>query len=145
MTAEDEYRFPNDTVKFSINPHLEGPPCIVDPRDEGRMVVLITVPHVSPETTGWETVAAAAGVMEEALGLVAEKSFGYGEAWREQGWMGNVARIMSKTSRLKNMLWRDNFQQRSDAKESAEDTFLDLLNLSAFAILNRRNRNQWGR
>lgn len=84
-----------------------------------------------------------AQVLQEMANLYAEKTIGYGEAWREQGWMGNLARIMSKTARLRNMSWRRD--PIENGKETTEDTLLDLANLSIFGLLNRRDGNFWGR
>ena len=70
---------------------------------------------------------------------------GYGQAWREQGWMGNAARIMSKGARLKGLIWRETPQVMEQAAyESIEDTAMDSINLNAFFLLNRRTSNKWG-
>ncbi len=81
--------------------------------------------------------------MEMALNLYKRKSVAYGHAWREQGYMGQVARILSKSSRLKNMMWRPFQEQNSD--ETTEDTVRDLINLCIFFLLNRGQENAWGR
>jgi hypothetical protein len=82
-------------------------------------------------------------IFERCLHLQQQKAFGYGEAWREQGYMGNVGRVLSKASRLRNLLWRDD--QRIDALEGVAETLLDLINLVAFAHINWTQRNKWGR
>lgn len=79
----------------------------------------------------------------KAFNLVQAKTAGYGAAWREQGYMGNLARILSKGSRLKSLLWQD-FQYDGTADESVEDTALDLMNLCVFFLLNRGQMNKWG-
>lgn len=81
-------------------------------------------------------------VMEHCLNLVLEKTEGYGEAWRQQGWMGNLARIGSKTARLQSMLWGKH--EKPGFGERVEDTALDLINLTVFFLLNRARDNQWG-
>jgi hypothetical protein len=74
----------------------------------------------------------------------------YGNAWREQGYMGNLARIMSKASRLRNMLWRDGTwvgtggEESAEEKESAVDTLLDLSALCALMAANLEDENRWG-
>lgn len=80
--------------------------------------------------------------VDKILQIVLRKNEDYGDAWRQQGWMGNTARILSKTSRLKNLLWRD-FQQR-DMTESIEDTVQDLIALCVFFLINRGQGNKWG-
>lgn len=83
--------------------------------------------------------------------LLARKQ-AYGDAWREQGYMGNTARILSKASRLRNMMWRDGgeFHDGDSAgedgsNESVLDTLLDLSALCAFAIANIEDGNRWGK
>lgn len=92
----------------------------------------------------------ARGVWQEHARLVAaklEEKVGYGSAWQEQGYMGNLARIQSKTSRLKNLLWRDDCgpDLQMDSDESVLDTLLDLSALCALAISNIEEGNRWGR
>lgn len=85
---------------------------------------------------------------EECTDLVRSKNPKYGEAWKRQGYMGNLARIMSKASRLQSMLWRDAEDgppvPESDVTESIEDTLRDLANLTAFMTLNYTEGNRWG-
>lgn len=80
--------------------------------------------------------------LEGALNTFYAKEKMYGGAWRQQGWMGNLARIMSKTARLKNMLWRG--EELTDEQETVNDTLQDMINLCVFALLNRGQRNRWG-
>jgi hypothetical protein len=82
-------------------------------------------------------------VFENALNLAMEKNQGYGDAWQQQGWMGNLARILSKTARLKNLAWRDLSVEY--ATEPHEETVVDLINLAVFFLFNRRDSNKWGR
>jgi maltose-binding protein MalE len=84
-----------------------------------------------------------AETLQNAANLFVEKNRFYGGAFREQGWMGNLARIMSKTARLRSMQWRP--APLDDANETVDDTLVDLVNLSVFGIINRQERNIWGR
>jgi hypothetical protein len=71
----------------------------------------------------------------------------YGDAWVDQGYMGNIARILSKTSRIKNMCWQDNDfvgGGSAEGEESVLDTLKDLSALCAFAIANIEDGNRWG-
>lgn len=82
-------------------------------------------------------------VFAGVLATVHAKERHYAGAWRDQGWRGNLARVLSKTSRLRNMLWRSDPIEGSG--EPAQDTLQDLISLTAFTILNRQARNEWGR
>lgn len=90
----------------------------------------------------WVTVLAVAEQCEAMLNTVWRKAQMYGPAWREQGYMGNLARIMSKTSRLKNMLWRNMALESSE--EPVTDTAQDLMALTAMFLANRQENNGWG-
>lgn len=89
-----------------------------------------------------ETLVDLVQIFEEALKLADGKEANYGGAWKSQGWMGNFARLQSKMSRLRNMIWRDH--QLHNYDETVVDTALDFVNLSAFFILNQREENKWG-
>lgn len=89
---------------------------------------------------------------DRALRLAVDKDQAYRKAWVEQGYIGNVARILSKASRLRNMVWCD---QASDLppevaapteqeEETLRDTLLDMANLCAFAAHNMAQGNRWG-
>lgn len=89
-------------------------------------------------------------VVGDALRLAEVKSESYGDAWKGQGYMGNLARIMSKNERLRNLLWCDADgdgppipEHELDA-EAVRDTLLDLINLSGFMLLNWEAGNRWG-
>lgn len=80
--------------------------------------------------------------------LIIRKSRGYGNAWRHQGYMGNIGRVLSKADRLKELMWRDeatDFTEQDVAGESVLDTLADLGPLAAFAIANIEEVNRWGR
>jgi hypothetical protein len=109
-----------------------------DPFDDTEQDHLIPNSHID----GYSGLEAFVHVLEGATNLFWNKNRLYGDAWRSQGYMGNLARIMSKVSRLKNMLWGD--EEMNDAKEPVEDTFYDMINLSVFSLLNRGQGNRWG-
>jgi hypothetical protein len=97
----------------------------------------------------WQMMEGASGLeafvhhLEDCVNLMWEKNQQYEGAWREQGWMGNLARILSKSARLKAMLWNDMPRNRTD--ESVEDTARDLVNLCVFFLMNAGQENRWGR
>lgn len=86
----------------------------------------------------------------EVRRIIEAKSKGYGSAWQVQGYMGNLARVLSKSSRLKNILWNDNTGDHSDGEEvhpqyeSLQDTLRDLAALCAFMASNIEEGNRWG-
>lgn len=88
------------------------------------------------------TTALILGIFERCIVLQKRKAETYGEAYRSQGYMGNVARVLSKVSRLRNMVWRDVGIESSE--ESVEDTAFDLINLAAFFLINYMVKNKWG-
>lgn len=92
---------------------------------------------------GGYTLLASTEVLAGALATLHAKDSLYGGAWREQGWMGNLARIMSKTARLRNMLWQTHTVDNEE--EPVKDTIQDLINLCVFMMLNRQSGNRWGK
>lgn len=97
------------------------------------------VDHLPSETA--ETLHKMVEVYEHVLETVAQKDKAYGGAWREQGWMGNTARILSKSTRLKNMSWKD---EELKAREGLPETVMDLIAIATFWFINRVNGNKWG-
>lgn len=81
-------------------------------------------------------------IFAKCVELQRKKALTYGEAYRSQGYMGNMARVLSKVSRLKNMVWRDFGIE--DSEESVLDSVGDLINLAAFFVINYNDRNKWG-
>jgi hypothetical protein len=86
----------------------------------------------------------------DALRLAAHKNEQYQDAWRKQGYMGNLARILSKTARLEAMLWNDPEDEvgREEAVEAVEpirETLLDIINLAGFMAVNYAECNRWGK
>lgn len=97
-----------------------------------------------PDPAVPDTLADVRRVLDDCLELVVVKNSAYGDAWKDQGYMGNLARIMSKHSRLRNMVWGDTLEDL-DTEETVEDTLLDMINLCAFMILNWQEDNRWGK
>ena len=97
----------------------------------------------APAVQAWDAYSA------QVRDLLSAKSVGYGNAWQEQGYMGNLARVLSKTARIKNMMWGDHNPEDLDHiehdDESVLDTLKDLGALCALAIKNIEEGNRWGR
>lgn len=96
-----------------------------------------------PDTIISPAVMAVVDHCEAMINLVWRKNQDYGNAWASQGWMGNLARMQSKMSRLKNMLWNDK-EQSDHVGESVVDTAQDLAALSTFFVVNYTDGNRWG-
>lgn len=97
---------------------------------------IVTEEKVSP------SVLVLVEIFERCLNMVQEKDKGYGGAWKDQGWQGNVARILSKASRIRSMVWRD--EPVEGTEESVTDTLYDMINLCGFALENFARSNRWG-
>jgi hypothetical protein len=105
----------------------------------------VAFPTFSNEAAG-EAVSAFTAHADAVLALVREKDKAYGGAWQKQGYMGNLARILSKAERLKNMCWTDSEGITVDPDdESVMDTLHDLMALCAFMASNIEEGNRWGR
>lgn len=116
-------------------------PCTLDEnaklhRDIGLLVDVLRSP----------TRTALQPLLDEALALVTEKDRAYAGAWRRQGYMGNVSRVLSKVERLRELVWGDDVMALGDTVggETVEDTLLDLINLSAMTLHNFRAGDRWG-
>lgn len=105
-------------------------------------VLELTMPATWEGTAQAQTLIALGSVFQLALEAAHDKNKTYGDAWRKQGWMGNLARMMSKMSRIKHMGWRDHSMDNSN--ESLADSALDLVNITGFFIINRSEDNKWG-
>jgi hypothetical protein len=81
---------------------------------------------------------------EQCEALAAEKDALYGGAWQRQGYMGNMARVLSKIERLREMVWRDGELSEGTTDETIIDTLRDLSNIAAFMAENINNGNRWG-
>ena len=104
--------------------------------------LLLVLPRAMEGTEGAQTLIALTSVFEQSMHIAHRKSFTYGDAWRRQGWMGNLARMMSKMSRIKHMLWRDHDVESTD--EPVTDSAFDLINITGFMVINRSEENKWG-
>lgn len=83
----------------------------------------------------------------DAVQALLKRKEAYRDAWKAQGYMGNIGRILSKNSRLRNIMWRDDVDPRDKPEgeeESVLDTLYDLSALCAFAIANLEEGNRWG-
>ena len=84
------------------------------------------------------------GVMAEALETFDQKNRDYGDAWRKNGWRGNLPRIFEKADRVKELLWRADPRTPAVNDESAVNTLVDMLNSIAFTIINLREGVEYG-
>lgn len=115
--------------------HVAGPLAVVsppNPRSSTPEVIVVWRAHT------------------EAVKELLRSKNAYGTAWRDQGYMGNIGRVLSKASRLRNLMWRDvpqgaDFDMDQDGyPETLLDTLKDLSALCAFAIANLEEGNRWG-
>lgn len=87
-------------------------------------------------------------IFSEAVDLARVKDAGYGQAWRAQGYIGNIGRVLSKSERLRNLAWKDSEEGMADphpAEMAAiEEELRDIVNIAAFALVNLRSGNRWG-
>lgn len=83
-------------------------------------------------------------VFAEAARLFASKNAHYGDSWREQGWRGNLSRILEKSKRLRQMLWRGGNVLLNGSSEHPRETALDMINTLAFMIVNMDDNIEWG-
>lgn len=93
----------------------------------------------SPPTT----LQGALVFFDQCAKLIASKNEAYGDAWKAQGWQGNVSRILSKAKRVENMLWRGEPVLSADG-ESVVESLKDLANLCYFTARNIEDGNRWG-
>lgn len=82
-------------------------------------------------------------VFAEAARLFASKNASYQDSWRDQGWRGNVARVMEKAKRIRSLLWRPSVLLNG-SKEHPRETLMDVINTCAFAIINMDDGVEWG-
>lgn len=73
-----------------------------------------------------------------------KKNEDYGDAWRRNGWRGNLSRVFEKADRVRNLVWRADPRVPAVGDESAVETLQDMLNTIAFAIINLREEVEWG-
>jgi hypothetical protein len=77
-----------------------------------------------------------------AAELHADKNRAYRDAWRSQGWRGNLGRVLNKATRLRNMMWRREVVE--DELEPPESTMIDALNILVYTLINYQDQNEWG-
>jgi hypothetical protein len=83
-------------------------------------------------------------IFAEAARLFETKNLTYQDSWRTQGWRGNLSRILEKAGRLRAMLWRGGNVLLNGSKEHPRETLLDIINTSAFLIINMDDGVEWG-
>lgn len=106
-----------------------------------RIVLEATEEEMASE--GYLTAAKVAVEMDKCLQLLLEKERAYRGAWRDQGWMGQTGRLLSKASRLKALAWQP--FETDLTSESLIDTVQDTANLCFLWLLNKEAKNRWGR
>lgn len=82
-------------------------------------------------------------VFAEATRLFAIKNASYQDSWRDQGWRGNVSRVLEKAKRVRSLLWRQSVLLNG-SKEHPRETLMDIMNTCAFAIINMDDGVEWG-
>lgn len=75
-------------------------------------------------------------VFTHALNIYEDRENKYGQAWRSRGWRGNVADILRKASRVKNVFWT------GKGSDDLDDLY-DLMVYCAFAIINLQDGREW--
>jgi hypothetical protein len=83
-------------------------------------------------------------VFAEALVTFDEKNADYGDAWRKNGWRGNLPRIFEKIERVRELLWRADPRTPAVSDETAIKTLIDMLNSIAFTVINLREEVEFG-
>lgn len=82
-------------------------------------------------------------IYAEASRLFAIKNASYQDSWRDQGWRGNVSRVLEKAKRIRSLLWRQSVLLNG-SKEHPRETLMDIMNTCAFAIINMDDGVEWG-
>lgn len=83
-------------------------------------------------------------VLDEAVRMVSEKNVTYQDAWREHGWRGSLGKVLTKSARLRNMLWRSNNGLMNGERETPRETALDMINHLVFMVMNMDEGREWG-
>lgn len=130
MIDEKPPGVPGREVEVLFDPNITEP------------VLVLYMPANTEGTVSTDGMWSLVAFYNQCLKLVYKKNGLYANAWRTQGYMGNLARIMSKVARLKNMLWTNH--QMESADEPVSDTLYDLANITAFAGINYSEENKWG-
>lgn len=79
-----------------------------------------------------------------AIELFDRKNADYGDAWRANGWRGNLSRVFEKNQRVRNLLWRTDPRTPAVGDEAAVETLRDMLNSIVFAIINLQEEVEYG-
>lgn len=130
MNDEKPPGVPSREVEVLFDPNITQP------------VLVLYMPAATEGTVRVDGMWSLVAFYNQCVRLVYKKNDLYANAWRSQGYMGNLARIMSKVARLKNMVWQD--VQLESAEEPVSDTLYDLANITAFAGINHSEGNKWG-
>lgn len=83
-------------------------------------------------------------VYAKAMEVFDKKNADYGDAWRTNGWRGNLSRIFEKTQRVRNLAWRADPRVPAVGDEQVLETLQDMLNTIAFAIINMIDEVEYG-
>lgn len=83
-------------------------------------------------------------VYAKAIQTFDQKNADYGDAWRTNGWRGNLSRIFEKVQRVRNLAWRPDPRVPAVGDEQVLETLQDLLNTTAFAIINMVEEVEYG-
>ena len=83
-------------------------------------------------------------VYAKAIEVFDQKNADYGDAWRTNGWRGNLSRIFEKVQRVRNLAWRPDPRVPAVGDEAVLETLQDLLNTTAFAIINMSEEVEYG-
>lgn len=83
-------------------------------------------------------------VFAKAIETFDKKNADYGDAWRTNGWRGNLSRIFEKVQRVRNLAWRPDPRVPAVGDEQVLETLQDLLNTTAFAIINMIEEVEYG-
>lgn len=117
-------------------PNHRGNPCGAGPGNHREVAVELAEPTMS------EGEVAFVAYAEAVQTLIRVKDRRYKGAWQRQGYMGNMARVLSKSARLEAMVWKDG--GIPEDPESALDTLKDMMALCAFMAANIEDGNRWG-
>lgn len=83
-------------------------------------------------------------VFAKAIETFDQKNQDYGDAWRTNGWRGNLSRVFEKVQRVRNLAWRPDPRVPAVGDEQVLETLQDLLNTTAFAIINMIEEVEYG-
>ena len=83
-------------------------------------------------------------VYARAIEVFDRKNADYGDAWRRNGWRGNLSRIFEKAERVRNLAWRPDPRVPAVGDEQVLETLQDMLNTTAFAIINLIEEVEYG-